>query len=190
MAVPRVVTTGAPHAMASRTGMPKPSYRDGYATQTAPRYRRASSASLTSPNQRTPLLSTSTRPQPRAPTMRSSVSVRRTASTSRARFLRGSSVPTASTYSPCSAGPSSVNSSSTAFGTTWIFSSETPSNSTSSRRVNSETAITSRAARSTRGTTRGLYSRVHLLKAPGWRSTARSCTVTTSGTRGGRTGPR
>src|SRR5207244_1164437 len=42
-------------------------------------------------------------------------------------------------------------------------------------------------ARTTRGTNRREYVRVQRLKAPGWRSTARSCTVTTSGTceRGG-----
>ena len=44
------------------------------------------------------------------------------------------------------------------------------------------------AARRTRGTTRGTYMRVQRGNASGWRSTARSCTVTTVGHAGG-TGP-
>ena len=37
IAVPLLVTTGAPHASASSTGIPKPSYSDGYVKQSAPR---------------------------------------------------------------------------------------------------------------------------------------------------------
>ena len=55
---------------------------------------------------------------------------------------------------PRPAGPSGVKTSSTAFGTTRIFSAGTASSSTSSRFVNSETAITRVAARTTRGTAR------------------------------------
>ena len=59
----------------------------------------------------------------------------------------------------------------------------------SSRRVKSDTAITRLAARSTVGTTWGLYVRVQRLNASGCRRIARSWTVTTSGTRE-RSGPR
>ena len=53
--------------------------------------------------------------------------------------------------------------------------------------MNSETAITRAAARSTRGTARGTYVLVQRPNASGCRQTARSWTVTTTGTlrRGG-----
>ena len=79
--------------------------------------------------------------------------------------------------------PVGVKTSSTAFGTTRIFAAGTASSSTSSRFVNSETAITRSAARTTRGTASREYVRVQRLNHSGCRSTARSCTVTTSGTR-------
>ena len=62
-------------------------------------------------------------------------------------------------------------------------SAGTPSSVTTSRFVASETAITRAAARTTRGTATRLYVRVQRLNHSGWRSTARSWTVTTSGTR-------
>ena len=68
-------------------------------------------------------------------------------------------------------------------------SSGIASSSTSSRFVNSETAITRSAARTTRGTNMRLYVRVQRLNASGCRRTARSCTVSTTGT-GERSGPR
>ena len=86
-------------------------------------------------------------PHPGAPTSRSSTPARAAASTTRARFLRGSSVPTASTYSPSAASPSERKTGSSAFGTTSTRSGSTPASSTTSRFENSETAMTRSAAR-------------------------------------------
>src|SRR5436309_3479899 len=47
------VTTGVPQAMASRGGKPKPSYKDGYKSASAPEYRDGRLASLTYPVKRT-----------------------------------------------------------------------------------------------------------------------------------------
>ena len=51
-AEPVVVTTGAPHAIASSTGRPKPSAIDGYTKRDAPRYSAIFSSSETKPSRR------------------------------------------------------------------------------------------------------------------------------------------
>ena len=97
VAPPAVVTTGAPHAIASSTGSRSPRR----ATGTRGRARRGRAARAprrsTSPSQRTPFPRDVDAAPAGAPTTRSSTPARRAASTSRGRFLRGSSVPTAST---------------------------------------------------------------------------------------------
>ena len=122
-------------------------------------------------------------PHPAAPTSRSSTPARAVASTTRARFLRGSSVPTASTYSPSGGSPSRRKTGSSAFGTTSMRSGSTPASSMTSRFENSETANTRSTARSVGRQRRAAVEPRPAGKTSGWRRTARSCTVRIVGTR-------
>ena len=92
-----LVTTGVPCAIASSTGKPKPSHSDGYAITLAAAYRPPRNRSSTCPKNFTlSVAATETSPQPCAPATTSGGKSARSlsASTSFAKFFRGSSVPT------------------------------------------------------------------------------------------------
>ena len=90
---------------------------------------------------------------------------------------------------PLGGRPFGVKCASTAFPITATRSAGTPSSSTASRFVNSETARTRSAARATRAIPAPAGVRCHRGKSSGWRTSARSCSVTVNGT-GDRSGPR
>ena len=83
---------------------------------------------------------------------------RRAASAARARFFRGSSVPTARTYAPSAAAPSAEIESRGGTPITSMRSGSMPTSATTSDLVNSEMAIRRRAAHGTRGAIGGCTS--------------------------------
>src|SRR5581483_3360774 len=170
-------THGVPHAIASITGMPNPSNRDGYTNARAPRYRRGSSSSGGYSIHVAPGPRASTPPHPRGPTMRSSMPSRSAAAIADARFLRGSSVPTASRYSPSARGPSGVNASPTPGYATWMRERSTPSVSATSSPVNSELTMTTSQARAACRYLAACMLRVLPWTQPGKCSGTRSCTI-------------
>jgi hypothetical protein len=102
-------------------------------------------------------------------------------------FLRAIRVATTSAYGPSrpcalragSGSASGAKRSSTPFGTTATRSPGTPSTAVSSPRENSETVITSRARRATRGSSQRCQRTYAAPYHSGWRSAAASWMTTT-----------